>query len=189
MTSVAADDLDADIVEQLRKLNRPEELLFSAMVTFSEEVADLSVAVALQWTNGETGHISSYANDSPTTRGGAHVEGFSRALTEAVKAYAIASGLVGSAGDILLGDDIRQGLTAIIRTHCDDPWFEPIHDDGINGRKLGTVKMREFVYWTTRPRLSSWLEEHPTEANLIVQRAISAAHDRVSDSAQRGQSR
>ena len=177
---MAVDDSDAEIVDQLRELlSKREDLLFPGAMTFSEEVADLSVEVALQWTNGVTEHICSYANDSPTRQGGMHVEGFSKALTEVVKTYASSGGLSDSTTVSLLGGDIREGLTAIIRTRCDDPWVEPIHDDGINGRKLGTVKMREFVYWATAKHLSAWLDEHPTEAAMIVKRSISAARDRV----------
>jgi DNA gyrase subunit B len=186
---VAVDNSDADLVGQLAELNQFEDLLFPGCVIFSEEVAELSVEVALQWSNGVTDHICSYANNSPTLQGGTHVEGFSKALAEVVKGYATSSGLADSTTASLLGGDIREGLRGIIRTHCDDPWFEPIHDDGINGRKLRTVKMREFVYWSTKQNLSSWLDEHPAEATLIVNKSISATHDRVLARAQWDQRR
>jgi DNA gyrase subunit B len=173
---VAAYDPDADIVARLRELSLSQDLLFPDAVVFSEQADDLSVEIALQWTNGVTEQIHSYANDNPTTQGGMHVEGFSKALTDGVKAHA---GSADSTSVSLLGGDIREGLRAIIRTHCDDPSFEPIHDDGSNGRKLSTVRIREFVYWATSTHLSSWLDDHPTEATLIVHKSISAAHDRV----------
>jgi len=176
---VGADNSDGDIPGKLGNLSHPEDVLFPEPVIFSEAVADLSVEVALQWTNGVADHTSSFANDSVTARGGMHVEGFSKALTEVVRTYASSNGLLDSTTEFLVGEDIREGVTAIIRTHCDDPWFEPIHDDGISGRKLGTVRLREFVYWATSKHLSSWLDEHPTEAILIVNKSIAAAHDRV----------
>jgi DNA gyrase subunit B len=141
---VTAYDSDADIVAQLRELNHSQESLFPDAVVFSEQIDDLSVEVALQWTNGVSDYIRSYANDSPTTQGGMHVEGFSKALTEVVKADAGSRGLPDSTSVSLFGADIREGLRAIIRAHCDDPCFEPFHDDGINGRKLSTVRIREF---------------------------------------------
>ena len=76
---MAADDPDADIIGQLRELSHSGDLLFPGAVAFSEKASDLSVEVAFQWTNGVTDHISSYANESPTTKGGMHVEGFSTA--------------------------------------------------------------------------------------------------------------
>lgn len=186
---MAEDDPAADMIELLRELSHSGDLLFPGAVSFSEKVSDLSVQVAFQWTHGVADHIFSYANESPTTRGGMHVEGFSTGLTEAVRTYARLNELVESTNEFLLGGDIREGLTAIIRTHCDDPWFEPIHDDGVTGRKLGTVRMREFVYWATRKHLSSWLDEHPIEATLIVKMSVASAHDRVLARSQWDQSR
>jgi DNA gyrase subunit B len=184
IASIAADHIDADMIRNFGELPHPEDLLFPGPMIFSEQVADLSAVVALHWTNGVTDNICSYANDSPTARGGMHVEGFSRALAGVIRTYASSSQPVDSTTDSLFGEDIREGLMAIIRTHCDDPWFEPLHDNGINGRKLNTLKMREFVYWATSTHLTSWLDEHPREATLIVNKSISAAHDRVRARAQ-----
>ena len=78
----------AAVVGQLWELNLSQNLLIPDAMVFSEQVDDLSVEIALQWTSGVTGHILSYANDSPTTQGGMHVEGFSKALTDMVKANA-----------------------------------------------------------------------------------------------------
>ena len=73
---MAAYDPEADVVAQLRELNLSQDLLFPDAVVFSEQVDDLPVEIALQWTNGVNEQICSYANDSPTTQGGTHVEGF-----------------------------------------------------------------------------------------------------------------
>ena len=80
-------DPDANIVAQLGELNLSQDLLFPDVVVLSEQVDDLSIEIALQWTKGVTEQICSYANGSPTTQGGMHVEGFSKALTEVVKAH------------------------------------------------------------------------------------------------------
>ena len=149
ITTVAAYDPDANIVAQLGELNLSQDLLFPDVVVLSEQVDDLSIEIALQWTKGVTERICSYANGSPTTQGGMHVEGFSKALTEVVKAHASSRGLPDSTSVSLLGGDIREGLRAIIRMRCDDPCFEPTNDDGINGRRLGSVRIREFVYWAS----------------------------------------
>ena len=83
---MAAYDPDANIVAQLGELNLSQDLLFPDVVVLSEQVDDLSIEIALQWTSGVAEQICSYANGSPTTQGGMHVEGFSKALTEVVGA-------------------------------------------------------------------------------------------------------
>ena len=99
---MAAYDPDANIVAQLGELNLSQDLLFPDVVVLSEQVDDLSIEIALQWTKGVTERICSYANGSPTTQGGMHVEGFSKALTEVVKAHASSRGLPDSTSVSLL---------------------------------------------------------------------------------------
>ena len=103
-----------------------------------------------------------------------HVEGFRTALTTVVNKYARAKGLLKEKDDNLLGEDIREGLTAIVSVKLRDPQFE-----GQTKAKLGNVPMRSFVQKVTNERLAEWLEENPAEANKVVKKALAAAQARV----------
>ena len=102
-----------------------------------------------------------------------HVEGFKTALTTVVNKYARAKNLLKEKDENLLGEDIREGITAIISVKLRDPQFE-----GQTKAKLGNVPMRSFVQKATNERLAEWLEENPTEANQLVKKAIAAAQAR-----------
>ena len=117
------------------------------------------VEVAFQWNTGYYEGIHSFANGIATIEGGMHEEGFKKALTNVVNKYARAKGLLKEKDDNLLGEDIREGLTAIIAVRLHDPQFE-----GQTKAKLGNVSMRSLVERATNEKLGDWLEEHPTEA-------------------------
>ena len=103
-----------------------------------------------------------------------HVEGFRTALTTVVNKYARAKNLLKEKDENLLGEDIREGITAIVSVKLRDPQFE-----GQTKAKLGNVPMRSFVQKATNERLAEWLEENPTEANKVVKKAQAAAQARV----------
>ena len=103
-----------------------------------------------------------------------HVEGFKTALTSVVNKYARGKSLLKEKDENLLGEDIREGLTAIISVKLRDPQFE-----GQTKAKLGNVSIRSLVQKATNEKLAEWLEENPTEANQIVKKAIAAAQARV----------
>jgi DNA gyrase subunit B len=103
-----------------------------------------------------------------------HEEGFKKALTNAVNKYSRAKGLLKEKDDNLLGEDIREGLTAIISVRLQDPQFE-----GQTKAKLGNVSMRSLVERATNEKLADWLEEHPSEARAIVSKGIAASRARV----------
>ena len=103
-----------------------------------------------------------------------HVEGFRTALTTVVNKYARAKGLLKEKDENLLGEDIREGITAIISVKLRDPQFE-----GQTKAKLGNVPMRSFVQKVTNERLAEWLDENPAEANKVVKKALAAAQARV----------
>ena len=130
--------------------------------------------IAMQWNTGYYEGIHGYANGISTTEGGMHVEGFKTALTSVLNKYARAKSLLKEKDDNLLGEDIREGITAIISVKLRDPQFE-----GQTKAKLGNVPMRSFVQKATYERLGEWLEENPAEANRVVKKAISAAQARV----------
>jgi DNA gyrase subunit B len=164
------------IVDFVKHLNASKEALFSKVATYTEaeDAEGMTLDIALQWNTGYYEGIHGYANGISTTEGGMHVEGFKTALTSVVNKYARAKGLLKEKEDNLLGEDIREGITAIISVKLRDPQFE-----GQTKAKLGNVPMRSFVQKATNERLAEWLEENPTEANRIVKKATAAAQARV----------
>ncbi|MGA1775346.1 MAG: DNA topoisomerase (ATP-hydrolyzing) subunit B [Nitriliruptoraceae bacterium] len=134
-----------------------------------------SLEIALQWIDDYTDAILSFANTISTHEGGTHEEGFRTALTSAINRWAKDRGLLRSKEvDALTGDDLRSGLVAIVSVKVGDPQFE-----GQTKTKLGNTEVKSFVQTTTYARLSEWLEEHPAEGKLIVQKAESEAQARI----------
>ena len=163
------------IVDFVKHMNASKEALFSKVAAFEDEdEAGLVLDIALQWNTGYYEGIHGYANGISTTEGGMHVEGFRAALTAVVNKYARAKALLKEKDENLLGEDIREGLTAIIAVKLRDPQFE-----GQTKAKLGNVPMRSFVQKATNEKLAEWLEENPTEANRVVKKAIAAAQARL----------
>jgi DNA gyrase subunit B len=162
------------IVDFVRHLNQAKEALFRKVCHFEQAEEDQEVEVALQWNTTYYESIHSFANGIATIEGGMHEEGFKKALTNTVNKYAREKQLLKEKDDNLLGEDIREGLTAIISVRLREPQFE-----GQTKAKLGNVSIRSLVERATNERFAEWLEEHPTEARQIVQKAILAARARV----------
>ena len=163
------------IVDYVRHLNHAKEALFKRVGHFEGSETDQEVEVALQWNTGYHEGIYSFANGIATIEGGMHEEGFKKALTNVVNKYARAkANLLKEKDDNLLGEDIREGLTAIVSVKLREPQFE-----GQTKAKLGNVSIRSLVERVTNEKLADWLEEHPTEARQIVQKGIQAARARV----------
>ena len=158
------------IVDFVRHLNHAKEALFKKVCHFAQAEEDQEVEVALQWNTGYYESIHSFANGIATIEGGMHEEGFKKALTNIVNKYARAKGLLKEKDENLLGEDIREGLTAIISVKLREPQFE-----GQTKAKLGNVSIRSLVERATNEKFGDWLEENPTEARQIVQKAILAA--------------
>jgi DNA gyrase subunit B len=164
------------IVDFVKHLNASKEALFSKVAHYEDEDTDgaQTLDIAIQWNTGYYEGIHGYANGISTIEGGMHVEGFKTALTNTVNKYARAKNLLKEKEENFLGEDIREGITAIISVKLRDPQFE-----GQTKAKLGNVPMRSFVQKATNERLAEWLEENPTEANRIVKKAQAAAQARV----------
>ena len=164
------------IVDFVKHLNISKEALFSKVANYedSDDAEGQTLDIALQWNTGYYEGIHGYANGISTTEGGMHVEGFKTALTSVVNKYARAKNLLKEKEDNLLGEDIREGITAIVSVKLREPQFE-----GQTKAKLGNVPMRSFVQKATNERLAEWLEENPTEGNRIVKKAMAAAQARV----------
>ncbi|TMM18153.1 MAG: type IIA DNA topoisomerase subunit B [Actinobacteria bacterium] len=162
------------IVDYARHLNASKEALFKKVVSYGQDEAHQEVEVALQWNTGFYESIHSFANGIETSEGGMHEEGFKKALTNVLNKYARAKNQLKEKDDNLLGEDIREGLTAILTVRLRDPQFE-----GQTKAKLGNVSIRSLVERATNEKLAEWLEENPREANQIVQKSTLAARARV----------
>ncbi|HEX2039672.1 MAG TPA: DNA topoisomerase (ATP-hydrolyzing) subunit B [Acidimicrobiales bacterium] len=162
------------IIDFCRHLNASKEALFKKVAYFEVGEETQEVEVSLQWNTGFYEGIHSFANGIATGEGGMHEEGFKKALTNVVNKYARAKGLLKEKDDNLTGEDIREGLTAIIAVRLQDPQFE-----GQTKGKLGNVSMRSLVERATNEKLGDWFEEHPTEARQIVNKGIQAARART----------
>ncbi len=162
------------IVDFVSHLNASKEALFKRVGYFEQAEATQEVEVAFQWNTGfNSDGLHSFANGIATIEGGMHVEGFRSALTSVVNKYARSSGLLKEKEENLQGEDIREGLTAIISVKLQEPQFE-----GQTKGKLGNVSMRSLVQKATNEKLGDWFEENPTEARKVVTKSINAARAR-----------
>jgi DNA gyrase subunit B len=169
-------------------LNAAKEPLHDTIVHFSASETDddgpHEVEVALQWNGGFHESIHTFANTINTHEGGTHEEGFKKALTALVNRFAKESGALNGKGkdkDLsLTGEDIREGLTAIVSVKLGDPQFE-----GQTKTKLGNTHMRSFVERTCNEQLRQWFEEHPGETRQIINKAIQGARARLAARAAR----
>ena len=135
---------------------------------------DGEVEIAMQWTNAYSESVYSFANTINTHEGGMHEEGFKKSLTNVLNRYARAKGILKEKEDNLIGEDVREGLIAIISVKLRDPQFE-----GQTKTKLGNASMRSLVETTVNAQLAEWLEEHPGEAKRIVQKSQQSAKARM----------
>jgi DNA gyrase subunit B len=162
------------IIDFVKHLNQSREALFTKVGHYEAAEDDQTLDIALQWNTGYYEGIYGYANGISTVEGGMHVEGFKTALTSVVNKYARASGGLKEKEENLLGEDIREGLTAVVSVKLREPQFE-----GQTKAKLGNVAMRSFVQKETNVKLEEWLQENPTEANRVVKKAVAAAQARI----------
>jgi DNA gyrase subunit B len=162
------------IIDFVKHLNATKDPLFKKVAYFKVAEQEGEVEVALQWNTGYNEGLHGFANGVATIEGGAHVEGLKKALTNAVNKYARARGLLKEKEENLLGEDIREGMCAIVSVKLLDPQFE-----GQTKAKLGNTSMRSLVERATNEKLAEWLEENPTEGRLIVGKAIQASRARV----------
>ena len=166
---------DGAIKDFVEHVNASKESLFPKVGFFDAEEEEQEVEIAFQWNTGfNTDGLHSFANGINTIEGGMHEEGFRTALTGVMNRYAKKRGLIKDKDDNLQGEDIREGLTAIISVRLGEPQFE-----GQTKSKLGNVDIRSLVQKTTNEKLSEWLEEHPAEAKIILQKAINAQRARL----------
>jgi DNA gyrase subunit B len=162
------------IVDYVRHLNNAKESLFRKVGSYEQTEEGQEVEVAFQWNTGYYESVHSFANGISTIEGGMHEEGFRKAITNVLNRYARKRNLLKEKDDNLTGDDIREGLTAIISVHLAEPQFE-----GQTKGKLGNVSMRSLVERATNEKLAEWLEENPKEGGQIIAKAIQASRARM----------
>ena len=160
-----------DFVEFINSAKRAE-VIHPDIISFESEDTDakISVEVAMQWTGAYTDSVHTYANTINTHEGGTHEEGFRSSLTSIVNRYGRAQGLLKEKDANLTGEDIREGLTAVISVKLGEPQFE-----GQTKTKLGNTIARTFMVKVMTDQLTDWFESHPNEAKAIVMKGQAAA--------------
>ena len=158
------------IVDFVRHLNKAKEPLFPEVGTFAEQTEERELEIAFQWNSGfNADGIHSYANGINTTAGGTHEDGFRRSLTNVINRYARKFNKIKTDEKNLSGEDIHEGLTAIVSVKLTEPQFE-----GQTKRKLGNGEITQFVREATNKYFTRWLEENPGPANQILEKALLA---------------
>jgi DNA gyrase subunit B len=154
-------------------VNKAKDPIHKGIVYFEGVTEQGAVEVAMQWNGSYQESVFSFANNINTTEGGSHLSGFKSALTRTLNDYARAKGLLKEKEDNLEGEDVREGLAAVLSVKLRDPQFE-----GQTKTKLGNPWVRGLVEQTVNQRLAEYFEENPTEARRIIDKAISAARAR-----------
>ena len=161
------------LVDFVKYLGQGKDTL-NRIVPIEHKGDDGEVEIAMQWTNAYSESVYSFANTINTHEGGMHEEGFKKSLTNVLNRYARQKGLLKEKEDNLIGEDVREGLIAIISVKLRDPQFE-----GQTKTKLGNASMRSLVETTVNAQLAEWLEEHPGEARRVVGKSQQAAKARL----------
>jgi DNA gyrase subunit B len=164
---------DGGIEDFVAYLNENKDAIHRKIVFFDGESGEGAVEVAMQWNSSYQESIFSFANNINTHEGGAHLSGFRSALTGTLNRYARDKGLLKEKDPSLTGEDVREGLTAVISAKLADPQFE-----GQTKTKLGNPGMQGFVASIVNQGLAEFLEENPREANQVITKAVSAARAR-----------
>ena len=162
------------IVEFAQHLNRNKNLINPKVICFSKERDGLFVEIALQYTEAYTENICTYVNNINTIEGGTHLSGFRSALTRTINTYAKANKLIKDDSETMSGDDVREGLTAVISVKIPNPQFE-----GQTKTKLGNSEAQGIVESIVNDELGSFFEENPPVARRVVEKGLLAARARV----------
>ncbi|OXM51506.1 DNA topoisomerase (ATP-hydrolyzing) subunit B [Amycolatopsis alba] len=158
----------------VKHINGSKDPIHPNVISFEAKGTGLEVEVAMQWNNGFTPSVYTFANTINTHEGGTHEEGFRAALTRVVNAYAREKKLLKEKDANLTGDDVREGLAAIVSIKLSEPQFE-----GQTKTKLGNSEAKTFVQQTSNEWLADWFERNPTESKTIINKSISSAHARM----------
>lgn len=158
----------------VRHINSTKEPIHNKPVAFSSAGDGHEVEVAMQWNAGFNQSVYTFANTINTHEGGSHEEGFRAALTRVVNSYAKDKKLLKDKDGSLTGDDVREGLAAIVSVKVAEPQFE-----GQTKTKLGNTEVKTFVQTAAHEWLSDWFERNPSDAKAIINKAVSSAQARM----------
>jgi len=164
---------EGGIQEFVKYLNKNKDVIHKQIIYFEEKKDEYEVEIAMQYTDKYTENIYSFANNIHTQEGGTHLIGFKSALTRVMNDYARKNNFLKEKEENLMGEDIREGLTAIISVKLMEPQFE-----GQTKTKLGNSEVRGIVESVTTESLQYFLEQHPAEAKKIIEKCIHAARAR-----------
>ncbi|MDP9223795.1 MAG: DNA topoisomerase (ATP-hydrolyzing) subunit B [Actinomycetota bacterium] len=162
------------IVDFVKHLNTSKDQAHKRVIYFEAKAEKHELEVAMQWTTTFNESVFTFANNINTHEGGMHEEGFRRSLTRVITSYARTKGILKEKDDALVGEDCREGLTAIISVKLRDPQFE-----GQTKTKLGNTEIRTFVETSMNQRFSDFMEEHPSDARAICNKIIAAQRARL----------
>ena len=165
---------EGGIVDFVTYLNENKDPIHKKVISFWGESEEGAVEIAMQWNSSYQESVFSFANNINTLEGGSHMSGFRSALTAALNKYAREKGELKEKDENLSGEDVREGLTAVISAKLTDPQFE-----GQTKTKLGNPGMQGFVHSVVYERLSEFLEENPQDARQVIRKAVQAAHARA----------
>ncbi|HEU4917543.1 MAG TPA: DNA topoisomerase (ATP-hydrolyzing) subunit B [Acidimicrobiia bacterium] len=161
------------LVDFVKHLNSLRDPLHAHIIDMLDEGEDAELEVAMQWTTSYTESVLSFANNINTHEGGTHEEGFRKALTKAINDFARSKGMLKDRDENLTGEDVREGLTAVVSVRVKEPQFE-----GQTKTKLGNTEIRSYVEKTLNRKLPEWLERYSPEARRIVDKCVGAAKAR-----------
>jgi len=165
---------DGGIADFVRYLNGTKDPVHASVIEFGEDGDGISAEIAMQWNSSYAESVYTFANTINTAEGGTHEEGFRAALTSIVNRYAREQNLLREKDDNLTGEDVREGLTAIVHVKLAEPQFE-----GQTKTKLGNTEARSFVLKVCNDHLRDWFDRNPGEAKTIVIKATQAARARI----------
>jgi len=165
---------EGGIADFVRYLNATKEPVHATVIDFGDEAEGISAEIAMQWNSTYAESVHTFANTINTAEGGTHEEGFRSALTSIVNRYAKEQKLLREKDDNLTGEDVREGLAAIIHVKLANPQFE-----GQTKTKLGNTEAKSFVQKVTNDHLRDWFERNPGEAKDIITKATQAARARI----------
>ncbi len=162
------------LVDFVKHINRTKSPIHSSVVDFAGKGEGHEVEVAMQWNAGYSESVHTFANTINTHEGGTHEEGFRAALTSVVNKYAKDKKILKEKDTNLTGDDIREGLAAVISVKVGEPQFE-----GQTKTKLGNTEVKSFVQKICNEQLNHWFESNPSDAKIVVNKAVSSAQARM----------
>jgi DNA gyrase subunit B len=165
---------DGGIVDFVKHINKHKDAIHPRVIHFEGQEADQTVELAMQWNAGYNDNVFSFANNINTHEGGTHLSGFRAAITRTINDYARSKGFLKEKEENLSGEDVREGLVAILSVKLREPQFE-----GQTKTKLGNSEIRGFVEGIVNQKFAEFLEENPSDAKLILTKTVQAAHARM----------